>query len=84
MRTTLDIDADVLDAVKELAKARNQTAGRVLSDLARQSICREEPLAFEIEDGLPILPAGGSPVTVETVESLENEVLVEHARTARR
>jgi hypothetical protein len=35
MRTTLDIDDDVLLAAKELARAQGQTAGRVINELAR-------------------------------------------------
>jgi hypothetical protein len=38
MRTTLDIDDDVLAASKELARLKNTTAGKVLSDLARQAL----------------------------------------------
>lgn len=38
MRTTLDIDDSVLDAVKELARRQNSTAGAVLSALARQAL----------------------------------------------
>lgn len=38
MRTTLDIDDAVLDAVKELARRQGKTAGAVLSDLARQAL----------------------------------------------
>ena len=40
MRTTLDIDDDLLTAAKELAKARDTTAGRVISDLLRESLTR--------------------------------------------
>ena len=36
MRTTLDIDDDVLLAAKELAAAQVTTAGKVLSELARR------------------------------------------------
>ena len=36
MRTTLDIDDDVLQAAKELAQYESKTAGQVLSDLARR------------------------------------------------
>ena len=35
MRTTLDIDPDVLSAARELARRRGVAIGRVLSDLAR-------------------------------------------------
>lgn len=38
VRTTLDIDDDVLEAVRELAGNRRKTAGKVLSDLARQAL----------------------------------------------
>jgi hypothetical protein len=38
MRTTLDIDEDVLETVKELAAKRGTTAGKVLSDLARSEL----------------------------------------------
>ncbi len=44
MRTTLDIDDDILQAAKELARAEKKTAGQVLSELARrgltQSACK--------------------------------------------
>ena len=40
MRTTLDIDDDVLRLVKDVAAARKQTAGKVISDLAREALTR--------------------------------------------
>ncbi len=38
MRTTLDIDTDVLQAAKELAELRGRTTGQVLSELARKGL----------------------------------------------
>ncbi len=38
MRTTLDIDDDVLEAAKSLARQSDRTAGAVLSDLARRAL----------------------------------------------
>lgn len=38
MRTTLDIDEEVLVASKEIARRQGKTAGKVLSDLARQAL----------------------------------------------
>lgn len=38
MRTTLDIDADVLSAAKELARQRDISVGKVVSDLLRQTL----------------------------------------------
>ncbi len=61
MRTTLDIDDDILQAAKELAKAEKKTAGEVLSALARKALTQTfEPFdasKLEIRDGIPILPS---------------------------
>ncbi len=38
MRTTLDIDDDVLQAAKERAKREGKTAGAVVSELARSAL----------------------------------------------
>jgi hypothetical protein len=55
VRTTLDLDPDVLQAAKELAQLRGQTAGRVLSDLAREALMR--PRRARVRNGVPVLPA---------------------------
>ena len=74
MRTTLDIDDDILQAAKELAKAEKKTAGQVISELARQALATpRERLDFskiEIVDGIPVLPSRGGIVTKELVERL--------------
>jgi len=38
MRTTLDIDDDVLAAAKELARRENSSAGRIVSRLLRDAL----------------------------------------------
>ena len=43
MRTTLDIDGEVLRAVKEIARREARTAGAVLSDLARRALTQSAP-----------------------------------------
>ena len=43
MRTSLDIDDDVLQAAKELARAEKKTAGQVLSELARKGLTQATP-----------------------------------------
>lgn len=73
MRTTLDIDEDVLNAAKELAAVRSTTAGKVLSELARQALTPDrEPRA--VLNGVPLLPprAGSHPVTLEEVNRLRD------------
>lgn len=70
MRTTLDIDEDVLQAAKELASLQKKTAGRVLSELARKAL--RPTSTEETRNGVPILPPrpGATVVTPETVERL--------------
>jgi hypothetical protein len=43
MRTTLDIDDDVLEAAKALARQTDRTAGAVLSELARRALTTASP-----------------------------------------
>lgn len=54
VRTTLDIDDDLLQAAKELAAVKGQTAGRVVSDLLRQAL--RSPEAGRTRNGVPLLP----------------------------
>lgn len=74
MRTTLDIDEDVLEAAKELAAARRSTAGKVLSDLARKSLTPAERQPT-VRNGVPLLPPrpGSRPVAMEEVNRLRDE-----------
>jgi hypothetical protein len=75
MRTTLDIDDDVLTAVKELAAAHRTTAGQVISDLARKAL-RPSGTA-RVRNGVPLLPrrAGSAPrPTMQLVNSLRDDV----------
>jgi hypothetical protein len=54
VRTTLDIDDDVLQAVKELAATRGVTAGQALSTLVRQALTPARPA--RTRNGIPVLP----------------------------
>lgn len=54
MRTTLDIDDDVLDAARELARERGQSIGALISALARAGL---RPQSVEVVDGLPLIRA---------------------------
>jgi hypothetical protein len=58
MRTTLDVEADVLDAAKALAVARGVSVGAALSELARRGVAARTPLS--VRNGLPVFqtPAG--------------------------
>lgn len=55
MRTTLDIEDDVLTAVKELARVQNESAGRVLSRLAREALVGSQGLRpVKSEEGVSV------------------------------
>jgi hypothetical protein len=54
MRTTLDLDEDVLQAAKEIAATRGTTAGKVLSELARKGLAPTR--AARVRNGVPVLP----------------------------
>jgi hypothetical protein len=74
MRTTLDIDDDVLFAVKERARREKRSAGRVLSELARQALRgRHMPDSSDEFHGFRPLPHRGGLVTNELINQLRDE-----------
>ena len=76
MRTTLNIEDDVLLAAKELARRQGTTAGKVLSQLARRGLASPETptrTKGKIRHGVPMLPSRGEVVTLETVEKLMDQ-----------
>lgn len=81
MRTTLQLDDDVLAAARVLARQQRTSLGAVISELARQALVAPVPAsAVSIEpahrNGLPLLPwkAEGAPVDLELVNSLRDEL----------
>ena len=74
MRTTLEIDDDILQVAKELARAENKTAGRILSELARKALTTpSESLSEEmvLKNGFYVRPGrGGAVVTTELVNQI--------------
>ncbi len=73
MRTTLDIDEDILLVAKELASRRGASMGKVLSDLARQTLT-QAPETMR-RNGLPLFPRqpGAGVITLELVNQLRDE-----------
>jgi hypothetical protein len=74
MRTTLNLDDDVLLAAKELAELRGATAGEVISELARSALATRRS-AGGVRNGVPILEPvrGEGIVTAEIVNRLRDE-----------
>lgn len=74
VRTTLDLDDDILQAAKELARASGTTAGQVISDLARRALQRRED-SSSIRNDVPLLSRlpGQRRVTMAAVNELRDE-----------
>ena len=74
MRTTLQIDEDVLRVARSLARSEGKTIGEVVSELARKGF-RPAPSKRRGRSGLPTfdVPANTPPLTPEMVrEALED------------
>jgi hypothetical protein len=71
MRTTVDLDEDILRTVKDLARESDQSMGRILSDLARRGLT-PPTRKFKTRNGVPLLMPrpGAPPITSELVKEL--------------
>ena len=86
MRTTLDLDDDVLAAAKALAKAGQTTAGRIISDTMRRAIqsgladpaSRQEALTVKeapaVHGFKPLVLSGQHIVTADMVRAIRDEL----------
>jgi hypothetical protein len=71
VRTTLDINDDVLAAAEQMAVAQNATVGSVISALAGQTLRRQPAISYlPLRNGVRMLPRAGGVVTAELVEKL--------------
>jgi hypothetical protein len=73
MRTTIDIEDDVLLAAKEIAREQRVTLGSVVSELARRSL--KKPIKVARRNEFPQLPVRDASrvVTLELVNKLRDE-----------
>lgn len=76
MRTTLDIDDDVLQAAKERARHEQKTAGQVVSELLRQALTAPRP--YEVREpkavyGFKPFASRGGIVTNDLIDELRND-----------
>lgn len=73
MRTTLDIDEDVLLALKTLSVQQGVSMGHVVSGLARQALTRKTRTTMR--NGVPLFPAraGAGVASLDLVNRLRDE-----------
>jgi hypothetical protein len=72
MRTTLEIDDDVLLAAKEIGDVQGLPAGKVISNLARKGLSAPKRPA-KTRNGVPLLPRQSSGARKPTMK-LVNEL----------
>jgi hypothetical protein len=75
VRTTVDLDDDILAAARSLARAQGRSMGAVLSALARRGLADDTQITAPT-GGFPVfdVPAGGRPITSEMVRAAQDEV----------
>jgi hypothetical protein len=73
MRTTLEIDDDVLQAARSVAAAENKNIGKALSELARRGLAPQG--RSKTRSGFPVfdVPADAPPITIEHVRAALDE-----------
>ncbi|MCA9186512.1 MAG: hypothetical protein R3E01_32215 [Pirellulaceae bacterium] len=75
MNTTLDLDADVLEAAKEISARTQRTTGQVISDLVRLALAITPSPAAQpvVLNGFEMIPPAGRTVTPEIVRQLVDD-----------
>lgn len=74
MRTTLQLDEDVLSAARALAERQGRTLGEVVSELARKGLA---PVASapHYRNGIRLMPVrpDARPMTLDAINELRDE-----------
>lgn len=76
MRTTLDIEEDVLQAAKELAQREGSTAGQVISLLARRGLSvpkNDSQTSPLVRQGIPLVRSRGELVTCGRIRKIMDQ-----------
>jgi plasmid stability protein len=75
VRTTVNLDDDVLLAVQERARRERRSVGEVLSELARQALTGAIPVQREAagRHGFHPLPPRGRPVSNALIDQLRED-----------
>jgi hypothetical protein len=74
MRTTVNLDDDVVEAARALAAAEGKSLGEVVSELARRGLTPSQ-VDVDEEDGFPVFRVGpdASPITLAMVRAAMDE-----------
>ena len=69
MRTTINLDDDLLRAARSLARQRGVSLGAVVSGLLREALAPEANFAYEMDVPVFVVREGAAPITPEMVEA---------------
>lgn len=74
MRTTLNIDEDLLQAAKSLAQTRSVSVGAIVSELMRKGLQFERQPIYSKKSGFPVFVVSedAHPITLEQVKKAED------------
>ena len=72
MRTTLNLDDDIVKAARSIARSRSISVGDAVSELARRGLEAENRITCE--GGIPVfnVPPDAPPITLEDVKRIED------------
>ena len=74
MRTTLDLDDNALDAVRDLASVEKRSIGKVAGDLILEALRNRSSREFAVRNGVPLIPrTGGEVVTEELIQRIRDD-----------
>jgi hypothetical protein len=73
MRTTLELDDDLLTTARQLARQQGVTIGQLISQLARQSLVARAPLKVRNGALLFVPKTGASKPDLRVVNQLRDE-----------
>jgi hypothetical protein len=74
MRTTVNLEDEVLAQVKRYAQERSLSIGKAVSDLVRRGLCAPRPTKVVNGFHVVILPPDSPSVTSAAIERLADEI----------
>lgn len=73
MRTTVNLDDDVMRAIRSMARERGTSLGTVISTLIRDALRTPEAIRYEADVPVFHVREGAPPITPEMVQSALEE-----------
>lgn len=74
MRTTVNLDEDIVQSAKALAERHNKTLGEILSELARKGLQKRKSKAA-IRNGIPVFKTSSTtanPLSIDEINELRD------------